>query len=124
MSSDEARRFDIEVDALREELRRMVRESHHEAAMARQDVTALILRFDVDLAELQRQFAALIQQVGGMLERTRQIEALCGKLEQAYQKDADERPIRQRWFARVIYGLMFVLSLIAGALIAIVWRLW
>lgn len=120
----DARRFDLEVDALREELRRTVSEGHHEAAMARQDVTALILRFDADLAVLQRQFTALIQQVGGMLERIRQMEQSFTQLEQAYQKDADERPIRQRWFARVIYGLMFVLSLIAGALIAIVWRLW
>ena len=120
----DARRFDLEVDALREELRRSISEGHHEAAMARQDVTALILRFDADLAVLQRQFTALIQQVGGMLERIRQMELSFTQLEQAYQKDADERPIRQRWFARVIYGLMFVLSLIAGALIAIVWRLW
>lgn len=106
----DARRFDLEVDALREEVRRTVSEGHHEAAQARQENVNVITRLGVEINELRSDWVRTREQWSGMDARITRIEDIVAA-------DAEQRPVRielqdSRW-RRIELWLIFGAVLLA-----------
>jgi hypothetical protein len=107
----DARRFDLEVDALREEVRRMIADDAYKAAQARQENVNVITRLGVEINELRSDWVRTREQWSGMDARITRIEDIVAA-------DAEQRPVRielqdSRW-RRIELWLIFGAVLLAA----------
>lgn len=120
----DSRRFDVEVQLLRETFERERRRAEQLSDSARMDDVRVITSIGVDLLELRRQFDALVQRVDVVEKRIGEIAAAAAAITRMLGDDAVLRASRQRlfnWFIATILGGGAVLIALAMIL---VWRLW
>ena len=106
----ESRRFDYEVQALRDDLDRTKAEALYAAAQARQENTNVITRLGVELNELRTKVEKLLQD-------WQQLHGRIAAIEDHIAQDAELRPIRievqdARW-RRIQWSAFFMVALVA-----------
>lgn len=122
--SENARRFDLEVQVLREALERERTRAEQLASEARHDDATEITRIGVDLNELRRQFAALAGRVASLEAKIVEVAASAAAITRMLGDDARARDARQRVFNWLIGAISGTLVLLLIGLAVLTWRLW